>query len=191
MDDLAAVFAGAGTDVDDVVGDADGLLVVFDDQHGVAQTPEALERVDEALVVALVQTDRGLVEDVQHADETRSDLGGEADALGFTTRQRAGRAAERQVVEPHVEQEAHAGVDLLQDLLGDHEIAVAQLETGEARCGLADRHGADLGDVVAVDGDGQREGPQAGAVARRARHLAHVALDLLALAVGLGLGVAP
>ena len=40
-DDLAAVLAGARADVDHVVGDADGVLVVLDDQHGVADVAQA------------------------------------------------------------------------------------------------------------------------------------------------------
>ena len=51
---------------------------------------------------------------------------------------------------------------------------------------VADRHGAELGDRVAVDGDAERERLQPGAAALGAGHLAHVALDLLALAVALG-----
>jgi len=40
-----------------------------------------LERGEEAGVVALVQADRGLVEDVHDAGESRADLAREADAL--------------------------------------------------------------------------------------------------------------
>ena len=72
--DLAAVLSRAGADVDDVVGDADRLLVVFDDDDRVAEVAEAHHRVDEALVVALVQTDRRLVEHVEHADQAAADL---------------------------------------------------------------------------------------------------------------------
>ena len=36
-DDLAAPLAGAGADVDDPVGGADGVLIVFDDDQGVAE----------------------------------------------------------------------------------------------------------------------------------------------------------
>ena len=52
-------------------------------------------------------------------------------------------------------------------------------EPRNSRC-LADRQLADLVDVLAADGDRERRRPQARAVARGARHLAHVALDLLA-----------
>src|SRR5215510_13664921 len=45
----------------------DRLFVVLDDDHGVAEVAQAHEGVDEALVVALVQADRRLVEHVEHA----------------------------------------------------------------------------------------------------------------------------
>ena len=89
VDDVAAVLPGAGPDVDDVVGDLDGLLVVLDDEHRVAQVAQADQRVDEATVVALVQADRRLVEHVEHADQARADLGGQPDALRLTAGQRA------------------------------------------------------------------------------------------------------
>ena len=115
-DDLAAVHAGAGPEVDDVVGLADRLLVVLDDDHRVAEVAQAMQRVEQALVVALVQADRGLVEDVHDADQARADLAREPDALGFAAGQRFGAAVERQVVEADVHQEAEPVGDFLDDL---------------------------------------------------------------------------
>ena len=80
-----------GPDVDDVVGDADRLLVVLDDDDGVAEVAQAHERVDQPLVVALVQPDRRLVEHVEHADEAAPDLRREADALRLAAGERARR----------------------------------------------------------------------------------------------------
>ncbi len=94
-DDLAAVLAGAGADVDEVVGRAHRLLVVLDDDHRVAEVAQAQQRVDQAVVVALVQADGGLVEDVEHADERRADLRGQADALRLAAGERRGGAVER------------------------------------------------------------------------------------------------
>ena len=74
VDDLAAVLTGAGPDVDDVIRDANGLFVVLDDQHRVAEIAQAHQRVDQPLVVALMQTDRRLVEHVEHTDEAATDL---------------------------------------------------------------------------------------------------------------------
>ena len=115
-DDLAAVHAGARAHVDDVVGREDRLLVVLDDDHGVAEVAQVHERVEQALVVALVQADRRLVEDVHHADEARADLAREPDALRLAAGQRLGAAVERQVVEPDVDQELQAVADLVDDL---------------------------------------------------------------------------
>ena len=44
-DDVAAVLAGAGAEVEDVVGVADGVFVVLDDEDGVAEVAEVFERV--------------------------------------------------------------------------------------------------------------------------------------------------
>ena len=76
---------GAGADVDDVVGGADRLFVVFDDYHGVAQVAEAHERVYQLAVVPLVQADRRFVQYVQDAHQAAADLGRQSDALGLTT----------------------------------------------------------------------------------------------------------
>src|SRR5690606_24162449 len=51
-DDLAAVAAGAGADVHDLVGPPHHRLVVLDDEDRVADVAEAFEDRDEALVVA-------------------------------------------------------------------------------------------------------------------------------------------
>ncbi len=67
--------------VDEVVGGAHHLLVVLDDEDGVAEILEPLQRPDQLAVVALVQPDRRLVEDVEDADELRADLGREAEPL--------------------------------------------------------------------------------------------------------------
>ena len=60
---------GARAHVDHVVGGADRLLVVLDHDHGVAEVAQALEGLEQARVVALVQADRRLVEHVEHAGQ--------------------------------------------------------------------------------------------------------------------------
>ena len=190
VDDAAAVLAGAGADVDDPVALADRLLVVLDDDHRVAEVAQPGQGLDQPAVVALVQPDRRLVEHVQRADEPGADLAGQADPLGLTAGQRAGRAGQRQVVEADVEQEPEPGVDLLGHPLGDQPLALGQLEGGEELGRLADRQVADLGDVPIVDRDGQRLRLETGAAAHRARHLAHVPLVLLARPVAVGALVA-
>ena len=118
-DDVAAVDAGAGADVEHVVGGADGVLVVLDHDHGVAEVAQPLQRFEQARVVALVQPDRRLVEHVEHAGEAGADLRGEPDALALAARQRAGGARQREVFEPDIDQEFQPLADLLEHPHGD------------------------------------------------------------------------
>ena len=169
------------TDVDDPVGGADGVLVVLDDDERVAQVLEANERLDEPVVVALVQADRRLVEDVQHADEPGADLRGETDALRLTAGERPGRAVEAEVVEADVEEEAKPLVDLLEHPLADLALAVRHLQAAQVVGGIPDAEGADLGDVLGsglgvVEQDGADDRLQPGPLALGTRHLAHETL---------------
>src|SRR3972149_2870547 len=59
-DDMAPTRARAGADVDYPVRGADRLLVVLHDQDGVPQVAQVLQRVDQPVVVALVQADARL-----------------------------------------------------------------------------------------------------------------------------------
>src|SRR5581483_10834768 len=68
-DDVAAQPSGAGTEIEHVVGMADGVFIVLNDQHGVAKIAELFESFNQPRVVALVQADRGLVQNVKYAAE--------------------------------------------------------------------------------------------------------------------------
>ena len=132
-DDPPAVLAGARAHVDEVVGGAHRLLVVLDDDHGVAQVAQPLERGDQLVVVALVQADRRLVEDVEHADQRRADLRGQPDPLRLAARQRRRRPLHRQVADADVVQEAQPLVDLAQDQPGDLPLVLGRAQLLEPR----------------------------------------------------------
>ena len=65
----------------------DGILIMLDDDHGVAEITQALERLQQAFIVALVQADAGLIQDVKHTGQARADLAGETNALTLATGQ--------------------------------------------------------------------------------------------------------
>ena len=92
-DDMAAMDAGAGADVEHMVGGADGVLVVLDHDHGIAEVAQPPQRFEQPRIVALVQPDRGLVEHVEHAGQPGADLRGEPDALALAARQGAATRA--------------------------------------------------------------------------------------------------
>ena len=104
-DDVPAVLARARAHVDEPVGAPHHLLVVLDDDDGVAEVAEPLERADQPVVVALVQPDRGLVEDVEDADELRADLRREPEPLRLAARERGRGAVEREVADADVVEE--------------------------------------------------------------------------------------
>ena len=188
---LAAVLAGAGTEVHQVVGRPHRALVVLDDDHGVAEVAQPLERADQALVVALVQADRRLVQDVEHAHQRRADLRGQPDALRLASRQRRGRPLERQIAHADVVEEAQPLVDLAQDQPGDLALGVRQLQLLQPLDRAPRGHARELVDPEAAHLDRQRLRPQPRALALRARAQRHVLLDLLARPVGVRLAVAP
>ena len=128
-----------------------------------------------------MQADRRLVEDVEHAHQTGADLGGQPDALRLTAGQRARGPAQRQIVQSYIEQEAQPGLHLLEHLPGDRRLTVTQGEFVEELRAVRDGQLAHLGDgLLAVlaggQGDGEDLGLEPGAVALRARNVAHEAL---------------
>src|SRR5579863_8267228 len=82
-DDVASQSPCARSEIEDKIGVPDGLLIVLNDEDCVAEVAKSFESLDEAVVVPLMQADGGLVEDVEDAAQTRSDLRGQADALAL------------------------------------------------------------------------------------------------------------
>ena len=108
-DDLAAAAAGAGAEVHHVLRAADGVFVVLDHDQRVALGLELLQRVEQDAVVARVQADGGLVEDVGDAAQVGAQLRREPDALRLAARERRRGAVEREVGQPHLAAGKRAG----------------------------------------------------------------------------------
>jgi hypothetical protein len=85
-----------------MVGGQDRVLVMFDHDHRVAEVAQMAQRVEQARIVALVQADGRLVENVEHAGQAGADLRGQPDALALAARQGAGIARQRQIVEADI-----------------------------------------------------------------------------------------
>ena len=156
--DMASATPRLRAHVDDPVRGAHHLLVVLHDDHRVPGVAQLLKAADQAPVVALVQPDRGLVEDVEHVDKLRADLRGQADALALAARERTRGACQREVAQAHVHQEAEPLADLLDDLLRDAPLLVGHLRL-DARDPLrefGDRHRRNLGDVLPRDAELKR-----------------------------------
>ena len=189
-DDVAAVLAGARAHVDEPVGAPHHLLVVLDDDHRVAEVAEPLERADQPVVVALVEADRRLVEDVEHADELRADLGREPQPLRLAARERRRGPVEREVADADVVEEREPLADLLHDPRADQLLGRRELEAVEEAQRRRDRELSELVDVALADRDREHLGLEPRALADRAGPERHVLLDPLALARAVGVAVA-
>ena len=176
--DLAAVLAGARTDVDDPVGGPDGVLVVLDHDQRVAQVLAAgpASRSAGGCPAGAGRCDGS---SSTYSTPTRPE------PIWVASRMRCASppdrvpaaAVQRQVVQADVDQEPQPGVDLLEHPLGDHLLPV-----GRARCAPSSSAHSPTDraqtSAMLLAGDGDREdlGLEPGAAAGRAGHVAHVAL---------------
>ena len=73
-DDLAAVHARAGAHINQMVGGANGIFIVFNHNDGVADVAQAAQGFQQRVIVALMQADGRLIEHIQDAGEAGADL---------------------------------------------------------------------------------------------------------------------
>src|SRR5688572_21400186 len=149
--DVAAELACARTEIDHVVRGANRLLVVFDHDDGVTEIAEPDQRGQQLAVVALMQTNRRLVEHVQNAGEIRTDLRRKPDALPLAARQRRGTAVEREISDADVVEEPQPLTNLTQHAAGNHRLALGELERVEHLDRVADRQIYVVGNAAPLD----------------------------------------
>ena len=126
-DEVAAGVAGAGAEIDDEIRAADGVFVVFDDEDGVAEVAEMFEGTEKARVVAGMEADARFVENIENAAETRADLRGQADALGFAAGEGGGGTIETEIAEADGEKKLDALGDFLERTGGDFFLAGGEM----------------------------------------------------------------
>ena len=169
---------------------AHGALVVLDHDDRVPEVAQPLERADQPRVVALMEADGGLVEDVEDAHQARPDLRGQPDPLGLAAREGGGRPIERQIAHPDVVEEAQALLDLAQDQARDLALGLGELEPLQPLDRPSRGHPRELVHPEPAHEHRQRLRPQPRPAASRAGSQRHVLLDLLARPVRVGLAIA-
>lgn len=150
VEEGAAVFAGAGAQVDQPVGVVDYVEVVFDHYDGVVVGDEGVQYVEQGGDVGGVEAGGGFVEEVEGGAGGLVEFLGDFQALGFAAGEGGEGLAEVEVAEADGGEGAEGG--------GDGGV-------GEAVGGLVDGEGVDVGDGAAVDGVGEDLGEEAAALA--------------------------
>src|SRR4029077_15294031 len=103
---------------------------------------------EESVVVARVQADAGLIENVENTAKTRADLRGEANALSFAAGERGGGAIETEIAEADGEQEIDALGDFFERAGGDFFLARRELRDhfGDSGARNAEGQRGEIGD---------------------------------------------
>ena len=187
-DNLAARFSRAGAEVHDEIGAANGFLVVLDHEDGVAEVAQGFERTKQTAIVAGVQADGRLIENIQNAAQARADLRREANALGFSSGERGGGAVEGEIAEADGEKKLEALGDFVERASGDGKLA--RRETGEdfidgSAC-VGQRKFREFGDGIAADFYRETLRAQALLPAHLAGRRRHVLREIFAIFVGGG-----
>src|SRR6266403_24801 len=147
------------------------------------------ERAEEAIVVAGVEADAGLIKDVKNAAKAGADLRSEANALGFAAGERGSRAIEAEITETDREKEIDALGDFLEGTRSDFFLAVSQLREDFVHRGTrgSARKRGDIGNAPAGQLHCERLGAETLAVTDAAERSGHVLRHPLAVGVRSGL----
>ncbi len=121
-----------------MIGGAENVGVVLDDDDGVAQVAQLFQNANQAGGVARVQSDRRLVEDVERADQLRTKRCGQLNALRLAAGERGGKAVEGQVFQADRVQKVEPLADLMENGAGDLLVHRRDAQRVEELLGLGD-----------------------------------------------------
>ena len=75
------------------------------DNDGIPHISQTLERSQKLVVVALMKSDRRLIQDIADSDQSGPDLRGQTDSLRFSSGQGCRCPGKRQVIQTYIAQE--------------------------------------------------------------------------------------
>ena len=179
--DFAAPVAGAGPEVEKMVGGGDHFAVMLDKDQRVAKVAETIQRSQQPAVVARVQTDGRLVEHVEHAGQSAADLTGKSNALRLAAGQRWCRPAQSQIIQADIDQELQAVRDFAKQLAGHLLLILGQLELLEQLQRLPERQIAQAAQRAVHESESGGIVAQSRPAARHARYVADEVLELMAV----------
>ena len=181
---FSAEAAGAGTEIDDVIGALDGFGVVLHHEHGIAHVAQVGEGFEQAIVVAGMQADGRLVEHVEHAAQFGTDLGGQTDALRLAAGEGGGGAVDAEIVEADGGEKFEAAADFVDDAPGDLLLAIGEFPIAHRHEGARNRQAGEFADGEILHAHGEAGGTKALAVAGGALGGRHVIGEPLAIGFG-------
>ena len=126
-----------------MVSGANRVFVVLHHNHGITEIAQMDKRTQQALVIALVQADRRLIEHVHNANQARTNLARQTDTLGFTARKCLCRAGKCQVIQADVNEEFQAIANLFKNFFRNLRSLTCEFEIVEEFHRMTDAHVGD------------------------------------------------
>ena len=90
--------------------------MLHNDQR-ISQIAQVEQRFKQFVVISLMQTDTGFIEDIQNSHQRRANLRCKTNSLRLTAGKRTGRTRKRQVFQTNAAKESETRANLLQNLI--------------------------------------------------------------------------
>ena len=177
-DDLPPLPAAAGAEVEGMIGRVHDVAIMLDDDERVAEVAELAEGGDQPVGVAGMETDRRLVEHVEHARQAAAHLRRQPDPLEFAPREAPRRPGHVEILKTHVDEKRHPREQLPQEIAGDFFFVRRECNRLQLRLQFAQRHPAPDVEFAAPERDGAGHVGKPATAALAAWHLAHHGVNL-------------
>ena len=128
---------------------------MFNDDERISDVSQIKQSVYQALVIALMQSDGRLVENVKNAGKAGADLSCKPDTLGFSAGKRCSLPLKRKIFKAYVFQKQKPVIYFFQNLRGDFLFGFRKLKILKERDGIFYRKLAERMDVFSADGNGK------------------------------------
>ena len=169
-DDFAPVHSRARPEIDDMIGPAHRLFIVLDNDERVPLRAQRRQRLEQPHIIARMQTDRRLIENVEDAAQIRTKLRRQPDALRFAAAQGFRRTSQREITEPDILHELEPLRDLRHEIVRHGFLVAAKTQLADQLQRFARGERGEIIDRLILQADMTRDRIQTGAVASRARH---------------------
>ena len=137
--------------------------------YRIARVAKRLQRVNQALIVALVQPNARFVENIQHIHQLRADLGCQTYALAFAARQCCSCTVQRQIFKPYVKHKLQSPINLLHYFFCNFPLLLCEVifQVSHPFCQVGNIHPCQFGNILAVNPEVKRLSVESVAMAFR------------------------
>ena len=136
--------AGTRSHINDVIGGEDGFRIVLHHQDSISEVPEAPQVFQQTPIVPVVEADTGFIQNVKDARQTRTDLGGQSDALILPPRKGGRRPVQGEVIQSDTPEKPQTLLDLPENPISDGCFLLGEFQIVKESCRFFDGKAGDV-----------------------------------------------